>query len=132
MIKRRPPGAQLEAIQAEAIKIIRITGRLRTAEAVVRKERGETGFRVMSAAEMFAEELLSRGEPKPTDPASEAFEEAIRFWALRVAWVVTYEQWNEIVWKAKAEVPEFPGDVIRFFETRFEGLELKCGAMIAP
>lgn len=121
---------QFDEIKAEAIKMVRIANRLRRAEAQMREERGERRELVVKPFKFSDQPLVGRGEPRPTDSAHRAFEEALRFWAMRVANVITERQWQEMVEAVEEAVPDFKGDVIRFFENRFEMLELKDGARI--
>ncbi|WP_332717378.1 hypothetical protein [Pelagibacterium mangrovi] len=124
--------SQIDDLKTEAVKIIKIANRLRTAVREEREAKGGRAFRTVSAAELASSVALARGEPSPNDTVDEAFEEAIRFWAMRVAPLVTHEQWDEIVWHAVDAVPDFKGDVIRFFENRFEMLHLKDGTLCVP
>ncbi|EXL09983.1 hypothetical protein [Aquamicrobium defluvii] len=54
-----------------------------------------------------------------------------REWAEKVAPRISDDDFEDIVFAVDEAVPDFPGDVIRFFERCFEGLQLKGGALVA-
>ena len=54
-----------------------------------------------------------------------------REWAAKVAPQITDDDFEDIVFAVDDAVPDFPGDVIRFFERCFEGLQLKGGSLVA-
>ncbi len=54
-----------------------------------------------------------------------------REWAKKVAPQITDDDFEDIVFAVDEAVPDFPGDVIRFFERCFEGLHLKGGSLVA-
>jgi len=137
--RRRKPKAEpvaashaaFEIIKAEAADIVRIAGKLR---AAVRARRPEGGLELVSFADMMKDPrlLLPRGEPHADDTADKAFNEAIRFWAVRVATQIDFDQWTKMVWHVAETVTfeEFNGDAISFYENRFEGLRLADGTLI--
>jgi hypothetical protein len=55
-----------------------------------------------------------------------------REWAARVAPRITDDDFEDMVFAVDKAVPDFPGDVIRFFEVAFEGLRLRNGSMVVP
>ena len=54
-----------------------------------------------------------------------------REWAQKVAPRITDDDFEDIVFAVDEAVPDFPGDVIRFFERCFEGLRLRNGSIVA-
>jgi len=54
-----------------------------------------------------------------------------RAWAEKVAPRITDDDFEDIVFAVDEAVPDFPGDVIRFFERTFEGLRLRGGSLVA-
>lgn len=53
-----------------------------------------------------------------------------REWAVAVAPRITDDEFEDLVFDADKAVPDFPGDVIRFFERAFEGLRLRDGSLV--
>lgn len=121
---------KLTSIKAEAVKIAKILNRLR--KAIADAEGPSSTSKAISFSEMAGDPIRGAGEPAPTSKADEAFEEAIRFWAMRVAELLDSAQWDEMVEHARRSVPDFSGDVIRFYENAFEGLALRDGNVIYP
>ena len=54
-----------------------------------------------------------------------------RDWAKKVAPRISDDDFEDMVFAVDAAVPDFPGDVIRFFERCFEGLRLRNGSLVA-
>jgi hypothetical protein len=55
---------------------------------------------------------------------------ALRSWAELAAALITFDEWEKIVWHCADTVKPFDGDLVSFFETAFEGFRLKDGGRI--
>src|SRR5665213_1936180 len=104
------------AIEAEAIEMARYVDALR-----IRDPKGSGG------ALGNPSRIPRRAEPVHDGSAEVNYHAGLRFWAQRAATQLTLDDWHEMIEIVRAAVPDFHGDVIRFFETLFSGLRLSDG-----
>lgn len=118
-------------IRDEALRITAYAGRLRAKTRKDPLDRSLT-MTLINVADLSKVPLTPRGCANPGGSLSSIYEAGLRFWAEAVARQINSEEWETMVEEAHNKSPEFPGDVIRFFETMFEGLTLKDGSVIIP
>jgi hypothetical protein len=117
---------EVKEIFEEAVTILTIVKKLREAK----RSTAPISAKLFQASELAMRNLPPRGEPPADAHAADAFTSAIRFWARRAAASQNYDQWEEMAWRARDAVPDFPGDPIRVFENAFEGLRLRDGSLL--
>jgi hypothetical protein len=126
MMTRKP---EIEQITDEAIQIARYVSEMRSR----RPPKPSTDrFKTFTLFEMANMEIPPKGLPSKDADCASAYKAALHFWAAQVAPRITFKQWEDIVERAYYEVPDFNGDVIRFFETLFEGRRLRDGNRVYP
>jgi hypothetical protein len=92
---------------------------------IARREQYQRATAEQKTAPITATQFDAASLPSPRPGKS-----PLRAWAELAAPLITFGEWETIAWHCADTVKPFEGDLIRFFETAFEGLELRDGARV--